>query len=144
MANEVQNQSEQSVASLVSGIVHDVQDLVKQQMRLTRREIEDDFRKSKDSLVLLALGGASCLLGAFAVCLMLAHLFHWLGLPAGAEMSALPLWASFAIVAALFFIGGGVAIMVGRNKMLAIGNPLHDTAEALKENIEWKTKTSPS
>ena len=37
MATEVQNQSDPSVASLVSGIVHDFGDLVKQQLRVTRR-----------------------------------------------------------------------------------------------------------
>jgi len=144
MATEVQNQSDQSVASLVGGIVHDFGDLVKQQLRVTRQEIESDLRKSKESAVLLALGCALCLIGAFAVCLMLAHLLHWLGAPAGTDPSSLPLWASFAIVGSLFLIAGGVSIMLGRKKIEAMAPPLHQTVQAMQENIEWKTKTSPS
>jgi len=144
MATEVQHQSEQSVTSLVSGIVSDIQDLVKQQLRLTRQEIETDLRKSKEPVSLLAVGWLICLVGAFAICLMLAHLFHWLGAPSGSDPSSLPLWASFAIVASLFLIVGGGLMMAGKKKLEAIGTPLHETVQALKENIEWKTKASPS
>jgi len=144
MATEVQNQSEESVASLMSGIAHDFGDLVKQQLRLTRQEIEADLRKSKEPAALLALGWALCLVGAFAVCLMLAHLFHWLGAPAGTDPSSLPLWASFAIAGSLFLIAGGVSIMVGRNKIETMAPPLQQTVQAMQENIEWKTKASPS
>jgi len=135
MATEVQEHHEQSVASLLGGIVNDFQDLLKQQLRLTREEIETELRKSKAPLSLFAAGGVIFLIAAFAFCLMLAHLLHWLGVP---------LWASFAIVGTLFLILGGVISMMGKNKMEAIGTPLHETAQALKENIEWKTNTRPS
>lgn len=144
MATEVQNHSEHSVTSLVSGIVSDMQDLFKQQLRLTRQEIEADFRKTKEAASLLVVGVITTMLGAFAACLMLAHLLHWLGAPAGDDRSSLPLWASFAVVGILFLIGGGLAIMAGKKRMDAVGIPLHETAQALKENIEWKTKASPS
>ena len=52
MPVEVQDHSETSATSLVSGIIDDVQNLVKQQFQLTRREIEQDLRKSKDGVVL--------------------------------------------------------------------------------------------
>jgi len=144
MANEVQNQSEQSVAALVSGIVSDFQDLIKQQIRQTRQEIETDLQQSKEAVSFLAAGGGICLCGLVAVCLMLAHLFHWLGAPADTDPSVLPLWASFAVAGALFLLGGGGLLLIGRSKLKAMGTPLHETAQALKENIEWKTKASPS
>jgi len=144
MATEVQDRSEQSLASLVSGIVNDFQDLVKQQLRLTRQEIEADLRKTKEAASFLALGWGLAVLAALAACLMVAHLFHWLGMPAGADPSSLPLWASFALTSALFLVAAGFAIVGGKKKIQAIGNPLHDTTQALKENLEWKTKTSPS
>ena len=139
MATEVQNYSEQSVTSLVSGIVNDFQDLVKQQLRLTRQEIETELRKSKEPVLLLAAGWLICHLGGFAICLMLALLLHWLGAPAGTDPSSLPLWASFALVGSLFLIVGGAMLMAGKKKMEAIGTPMHETVQALKENIEWKT-----
>jgi H+/Cl- antiporter ClcA len=144
MATEVQHYSEQSVTSLVSGIVSDFQDLVKQQLRMTRQEIETELRKSKESVLLLAAGWLICLLGGFALCLMLAHLLHWLGGPAGMDLSSLPLWACFALVGSLLLIGGGAMLLVGKKKMEAIGTPMHETVQALKENIEWKTNKRPS
>jgi len=144
MATEVQNYSEQSVTSLVSGIVSDFQDLVKQQMRLTRQEIEADLRKTKEGVSSLAIGGGLALLGAFAGCLAVAHLLHWLAAPAGSDPSSLPLWASFAITALLFLSGAGIAFVAGKKKLDALRNPLPDTSLAMKENLEWKTKPSPS
>jgi hypothetical protein len=145
MATEVQNPSDQqSLTALVSGIVSDFQDLVKQQLRLTRKEIEADLRKTREAASLFILGSIITLVGALGLCLMLAHLIHWLGLPAGGELSHVPLWAAFAIASAVFLTVGGFTILAGKKKMVAMGTPLHDTAQALKENIEWKTKASPS
>ncbi len=144
MATEVQNHADPSIASLVGGIVSDVQDLVKQQLRLTRQEVETDLRKSKEPVSLLAIGFAFCLAGAFVACLMLAHLLHWLGAPAGTDPSYLPLWASYAIAGSVFLIGGGAIVFAAKKKFEAIGTPLRDTAQALKENLEWKTRTNPS
>jgi len=144
MATEVQNYSAQSVTSLVSGLVSDFQDLVKQQLRLTRQEVEADLRKSKEAVSFLAIGGGLALLGAFAGCLMVAHLLHWLAAPAGTDPSSLPLWGSFAITGGLFLSGAGVAFLAAKKKLDALRHPLQDTALALKENLEWKTKPSPS
>jgi hypothetical protein len=75
---------------------------------------------------------------------MLAHLIHWLGLPPGGDLSHVPLWAAFAIAGAVFLIAGGFLLMVGKKKMDAMGTPLHDTVQALKEDVEWKTTTNQS
>jgi len=135
---------QQSMTSLVSGIVSDFQDLVKQQMKLMRQEIADDLRKSKEAAVFFTAGGLVCFVGLIGTVLMLGHLFHWLGQPSGTDASSLPLWGAFAIAAGLFLIGGGALILFGRQRLTAMGTPLHDTAQALKENLEWKTRTSPS
>jgi len=140
MATEVQNHSEtESVAGLVSGIVTDVQDLIKQQLQLTRKEIEADFRKSREAASLLVLGIGVLFFGGFTVCLMLAHLIHFLAIPAGVvrDPAAIPLWACHGIVAAvLLAVGGGMAF-AGKKKFDSF-NPLPDeSAQVLKENIEW-------
>jgi len=141
MATEVQNQPEQSVASLVGGIVGDVQDLIKQQIELTRKEIEADLRKTREAASLLFVGIGLSLFGCFAFCLMLAHLIHQLSTPADLralqDPAAIPLWGCYGIVTAVLLIGGGALAFAGKKKFDSF-NPLPDeSAQALKENIEW-------
>jgi len=139
MATEVQNHPDTpSVASLVGGIVTDVQDLIKQQLQLTRKEIEADFRKTREAASVLALGAGLCFLGCFALCLMLAHLIHFLSYPAGVTDGAtIPLWGCHGIVAAVFLIAGSCLAFAGKKKFDSF-NPLpEESAQVLQENIEW-------
>jgi len=144
MATEVHNHSEETVTSLASGIVSDFQDLLKQQLELTRQELKAEFRQSKEAALFLSLGGLICLVALFAICLTLAHLLHWLGAPAGTDNSTLPLWSCYALVSSLFLLAGGFAIIAGKKKIDDIGAPLHETTQGLKENLEWKTNTNAS
>ena len=141
MATEVQNNTEPSMASLVGGIVSDVQDLIKQQLELTRKEIGSDLRKTRDAGTLLALGVGLALFGCFAVCLMLAHLIHLLSTPAHLQAlqdpAAIPLWGCYGIVATVLLAAGGALAFAGKKKFDSF-NPLPDeSAQVLKENIEW-------
>jgi hypothetical protein len=144
MTPEVHNPAPQSVTALVSGIVSDFQDLVKQQLRLTRTEIEADLRKTREAASLYVLGCVLSIAGAVGLCLMLAHLIHWLGLPPGSDLSRVPLWAGFAIASAVFLIIGGFILAAGKRKLDSAGTPLEATVQALKEDIEWKTRTNAS
>jgi hypothetical protein len=120
-----------------------MQDLFKQQLKLTREEIETDLRKTREAGALLGAGWFICLIGGVAICLMVAHLLHWLGLPMGVtDQSSIPLWGCFGIAGALFLGAGWLTIMAGQKKLDGLGTPLHETARALKENLEWKTKTT--
>jgi len=139
MATEVQNHSDTSLTSLVTGIVSDIQDLVKQQLQLTRREIEDDLRKTKEAASILALGLGIAFLGAIPFCLMLVHLLHWLTSPAPTDPARLPLWACHGVVALVLFVIGGSLAAVGRGKFNTV-RPLENTTEALKENVQWLNK----
>lgn len=141
MATEVQNNPEQSMASLVGGIVGDVQDLIKQQLALTRKEIESDLRKTREAATLLAVGVGLALFGCFAVCLMMAQLIHQLTTPAHLQAlqdpAAIPMWGCYGIVAVVLLGVGGALAFAGKKKFDSF-NPLPDeSAQVLKENIEW-------
>jgi len=139
MATEVQNRSDPSMTSLVGGIVSDMQDLVKQQLQLIRREIEEDLRKSTEAASILAVGAGVLLLGGIPLCLMLVHLIHWLASPAGDDHALFPLWACHGVVGAVLLVIGGVLMGVARQKMKSV-NPLQNPAtEALQENVQWLT-----
>jgi len=140
MATEVENRSEPSLSSLVSGIVSDVQDLVKQQLLLTRKEIENDLRKTWDAAMFFGVGVGISLLSAISFCLMFAHLLHWLTAPQGTDLARLP-WACHAIVGAVLVIVGGVFVSMGKQKLKSV-DPVHNPAtQALKENVQWMTNT---
>jgi len=142
MATEVHNHTEQqSLTSLVTGIVSDFQDLVKQQLQLTRREIEADLRKTREAASLWALGLGVLFLGAIVLCLMLVHLIHWLAIPATAaglaDPASLPLWACYLIVGAVL-AGSGIGLVLAGKKKLDAVHPLDNPAtQALKENVQW-------
>jgi uncharacterized membrane protein YqjE len=139
MATEVHNPCEPSVTSLVSGIVTDVQDLVKQQFQLARHEIEEDLRKSKEAASIFVLGVGFLFLGAFFLCLMLVHLIHWLAMPALTDPASFPLWAAHGVVSVVVLIPGAILVAMGSQKWTAV-HPLENPAtEALKENVEWLT-----
>jgi len=134
MANDVQTGAEQpSLTSLVSGIVSDVQDLIRQQLTFTQREIQEDLRKTKEAAIPLFVGIGVFLLSVGLLCVMLVHLLHWL------TDERLALWSCYAIVGGLLAIAGGVLFFSGKKQFESF-NPLPDkSVEALKENVQWLT-----
>jgi hypothetical protein len=142
MATTVPTSSEPGITPLVKGIVDDLGDLIKQQFAFARTEIKADLRKSKDAIVALALGAGAALVGGLLLVLMLVHLLHWLTLPAGSDPAGLPLWSCYAIVGFVFLAGGGALLLAGKKKFDSF-NPLPDqTADALKENVQWMTNAN--
>jgi len=121
------------MADLVNGIIHDAQDLIRQQLTLFQVEIKKDLHRTRDAAIPLAIGAVVCLLAGMVLSIMLAHLLH--------EVFHLPLWGGFAVVGGVLALGGGALVLWGKNRFESF-NPLPDQAvEGLKENIQWKTKT---
>jgi len=141
MANQVPTTSEPGFAPLLRGIVNDVGDLVKQQIQFARAEIKADLRKSKEAGAFLALGAGSALVGVLFFGLMVVHLLHWLTGPPGADVSSLPLWGCHAIVAVLFLASGTALFFIGKRMMSPSEILPVQTAETLKENVEWITNS---
>jgi hypothetical protein len=140
MANEVHAPPEEAgMASLVRGIINDVGDLIRQEIRFARTEIKSDARKAIRACLSLAIAaGVSCL-GVILVALMLVYLLHWLSLPVGTnpDPATIPVWGCYGIVAAVFLVVGAGLGYLGI-KSFQHNNPLPEkTAESIKENVEW-------
>lgn len=121
----------QSVTSLVSGILEDAQELVKQQVALVRAELKADFQRSVRAATLLAVGAMALLPAIFLLCNMLVYLLH--------ELAGLSLWASYGLVGGIFALFGAVLVSLGVQRFRSI-NPLPDqSVEAIKENVRWMT-----
>jgi hypothetical protein len=130
MADQVQG-SEPSVTSLVTGIINDGQELIKQQIALVRTEIHDDLHKTKEAALSLVIGLGTALLGIVLLCWGIVYLLSW--------ATNWPAWAWFLIVGGVIAITGGALIYAGKKRFESF-NPLPDqSAEALRENVQWIT-----
>jgi hypothetical protein len=134
MSNNLQTSSEPSLSSLMTGIVNDAQELIKQQLTLFKHELRSDLRKAKEASASLALGFGVLLLGVLLLCFMVVHLLNW------AFPEHLPLWACYLIVGGVLTLLGGVFAATGWSQFRASNILPEQSAEALKENLEWKTK----
>jgi len=132
MSANLQTEHGVSVTELVTGIIQDAQNLLAQQLALFKQEVREDLEKTRDIALSLALASGLLLVGAILLCLMCVYLLH--------ELAALPLWGSYAIVGGILTVAGLVLAYLGRETLRSV-NPLPDkTANALEENLEWKTK----
>jgi len=133
MPSNLQTDSGPGVGELVSGIVHDAQELLSQQLKLFKQEVREDFRKTRDGMGILVLSACVLLVGSTVLSLMLVHLIQW-------AAPAWHPWVSYAIVGGGLTALGALLAWRGYHKMSTI-DPLHDqAAKGLEENLEWKTK----
>jgi uncharacterized membrane protein YqjE len=133
MADRIQTNSEPSVTSLLSGIVTDAQELIKQQLLLFKHELKDDVNRTKEALPTLGAGAAIAMTALILLGLTLANLLNWLA------PEHLPLWGCYAIVTVVFGVVG-CALLYFASKTLESLGISRQAAEATKENLEWTTK----
>jgi hypothetical protein len=119
------------------GIINDIGDLIRHEIRFARTEFREDLRKTRQAATVLTLGVGTAVIGAVLLALMLVYLINWLSLPAGTTTEGIPLWGCFGIVSAVFLVIGSVVAYMGC-EMFKSFNPLPDkTAQTIKENVEW-------
>src|SRR6516164_7156040 len=128
MATDLRNGPEPSVTALVSGIVNDAHELLKQQMALLKAEIREDLRKTKEATISFSMAFGLAMISALLLSLMLPLLLNW-------ALPKLPLWACFGIVGAVFAAIAGAMASAGKRKIQSIKPVPEESVQALKENI---------
>jgi hypothetical protein len=136
MANDART-TEPTLTALVSGIINDAQELIRQQFHLLRSEIRQELRQARNAAISMGLGVATAAVGALLLILMVVHVI--------AAYTPIPPWGSYGIVGgALVAIGGGFLYFGQREAADVELAPPPQTAEALKENLAWlKRQTTP-
>jgi uncharacterized membrane protein YqjE len=135
MAIHVETENGQGLTTLVTGIIQDGQELIRQQLHLFQVELKNDLKRTSSASISLIVGGVLAGMGLFLLFVMVALLLHSLW------PSAISLWGSFGIVSAVLIVAGGGFLLYGKSQFDAF-NPLPDkSVEGLKENVQWKTKT---
>jgi uncharacterized membrane protein YqjE len=118
---------EPSLGELLGGLVGNMQDLIRGEVALAKREVKEEATKAGAGAGLLAGAGALALVGLIFVGLTLTY----------ALTLVLPSWAAALIVAALFFIVGFVLYRLGRERLQRVDPVPRQTIESLKEDTEW-------
>jgi uncharacterized membrane protein YqjE len=135
MATTYENETGQGLTTLVAGIIHDGQELIRQQLQLFQTELKNDLKRTTNASLTVVIGGVLAGLGGFFLLVMVA-----LGLNA-LWPTVISVWGGFGIVAGVLLVVGAAFLLAGKSQFDAF-NPLPDkTVEALKENVQWKTKT---
>jgi uncharacterized membrane protein YqjE len=118
---------DRSFSELLQGIIHNVQDIVRSEVRLAETEIREEAIKAKASLLLL---GAGAVTGLFAILFLLLMIVSALAL-------IVPNWAAALIVAVALAVVAGVMLAGGVKSFQKLHPTPERTVESIKENIQW-------
>jgi MFS family permease len=112
---------------LVRSIASDISTLVTKQIELAKQEIGEMVGARAKAM---AVFGAAAVLGLFVI--------GFLGL-AGAEAlaEAMPRWAAMLIVAVVFALLAGIAIVAARSSLRSASSTPELTKTTLKEDVRW-------
>ena len=121
-----------SIASLVRGIMVDLRELVREELALARVEIKEQAAKARLASASLGAGVAALVFGAafllVAMAVGIADLLNW------------PVGAGFLVMALLLSVTGAALLGVGRKRLRSFKPVPEETVRTLKENSEWITK----
>jgi hypothetical protein len=129
MTDRIPTDTPPSMASLLGGIVSDIQTLVRQEIALAKTEMIGEWDKAKTAAGSMAAGAAVLALGGFFLCVTIVCVL--------AEVVGLPWWASFLIVGGVLTGLGAVLFFTGTHKAAQVHLVPPQTAETMKENVEW-------
>jgi hypothetical protein len=127
--DEASYSSDPSLAQLLTGIVDDAKELMRQELALAKHEIREDLRKTKTAMVSLGIGIGVAAIGGLLLILMLVHLLQ--------ALAGLPLWACYGIIGGLLIVMGGVLFLIAKHTIARIDVVPQHTVDTMKENVQW-------
>jgi len=129
MLDRLQADANPSITGLVEGIISDAQRLMRQEVELARREMQEEWLKTKTAAAAMGVGIVVLSLGGVFLCFTLVYLLNWL--------TNMPLWGCFAIVGGLFTAVGAAILFAARSKAKEISFVPRQAVETMKENVQW-------
>ncbi|MFV8048031.1 phage holin family protein [Mycobacterium sp. 48b] len=126
MTTESRSTSQASTAQLLGQLQEQTTRLVRDELRLARRELQESARHAGIGAGLISAAGLLAVLG-----LMTA-----IAAAVAAISLALPVWAAAAIVAVVLFIGAAVAAMVSRSQAKQVPPPATESLDSVKQDLD--------
>lgn len=120
-------ESDRSIASVLSDIVGNIQQIVRAEVRLAKVEVREEVAKAKRGAMLLAAGGVVIVLalGLMLLAAVYALTMVW------------PPWAAALTVAVGAAVIGGAVAAAGMKQIKDVNLAPPKTVSTLQENIEW-------
>jgi len=122
-----------SLTALVGDIIRDAQELTRQQVDLFKVEIRENAEKAKSIGMLFGAGLAVAIVAAILLAFAAAGGLKY-------AFPDLPEWAAQGIVGLVLAAGAGILFGVCKSKADSFHVVPEKAVEAMKENLEWKTK----
>ena len=114
-----------STVELISQLSAQTTRLVRDEMRLAQKELQESVRHAGIGAGLISVAGLLAVLGLATV---VAALVAALSL-------VLPVWAAAAIVAAALFAGAGMAALVSKKQAEQVPPPAEESIDSVKRDI---------
>ena len=136
MTKGSQHNSGTSFTSLVGDLASDANELLRQEVALTKLEVQYELRKAKTAAMALGVGIGVAILGGMLLMLMVVHLL--------AALTVVPLWGCYGIVGSGLVVLGGVWLAVAKATANKLGVVPAGTAERRNESVQWLTQQTRS
>jgi uncharacterized membrane protein YqjE len=118
---------DRSFSDVLQDILHNVQEIVRSEVRLAKTEIREEAEKAKSSAVLLGGGAVAAI---FAILFLLLMIVHALSL-------AMPSWAAALLVGATLAVVATLMLTAAVKRFKQTHPTPERTVETIKENVEW-------
>ena len=116
-----------STGQLVGDALGEVQTIVRKEIELAKHELTDAVSVRLQAAAAAAVGGLVALIGLGCALTAIAY-----GLA-----TVMPLWAAWAIVAAVLFAVAGIALGIARSRATAVPLQPEKTRRSIEENAQW-------
>ena len=119
--------TDRSVADVLQDILHNVQDILRSEVRLAKAEIRQEATQAAAAALWMTIGVVG-LLSAWMFLLWTAVY---------ALTTVLPLWAATLVIAVAVACAGGTVLTAGLRRFTRMKPMPERTIESLQENLEW-------
>ncbi|MFV8171769.1 hypothetical protein B7435_21695 [Mycolicibacterium peregrinum] len=126
MTTEPTTINEASTAELLGQLQQQTTRLIRDELRLAQREFQESARHAGLGAGLMSAAGLLAVLGLMTV----------VAAAVAAIALALPVWAAALIVAAVLFLGAGVAALVSRSQAKQVPPPASQSVDSVKQDLD--------
>jgi Flp pilus assembly protein TadB len=126
MSVESKPAADTSIGELMSQLSAQTSRLVRDEMRLAQKELQESVKHAGIGAGLISAAGLLAVLG-------LATL---IAAAVAALALVLPVWAAAVIVAVVLFVAAGIAALLGRKQAAEVAPPATESVESVKADIQ--------